>query len=215
MGLVRYATRDLRRFWSTLDKERPKATRDALLRFTPALTDQYGAMSAALSADWYDEVRGGAAVQGSFRARPAGLVPVEAVESRVRFGAQHLFTLTPEQTLAFLADAATEYVLQPGRDTIATNTTRDPRASGWQRIASANACGFCRMLEGRGGVYKEASADFAAHGNCNCTAAPSWDPDAPEVPARAYEASQTTSGMSDEQREAHNRRIREYIASLD
>lgn len=43
---------------------------------------------------------------------------------------------------------------------------------GWQRHASADACDFCRMLAGRGAVYK--SSDIAAgheyHDRCHCTA---------------------------------------------
>src|SRR5699024_7979625 len=37
----------------------------------------------------------------------------------------------------------------------------DPSSVGWQRLAYAGACAFCRMLAGRGAVYKtNASASF-------------------------------------------------------
>lgn len=42
----------------------------------------------------------------------------------------------------------------------------------YQRIASPTACKFCRMLAGRGAVYRLETAGFRAHGNCGCTAEP-------------------------------------------
>lgn len=206
--------RELGAAWRGLDLGRPAAARDELLRVAPVLTTRFGVMSAALSAEWYDEARDVASVGGSFRARPADPVAPQIVQSRTRFGAQHLFTLNQEQTLAFLGTALTEYALQPGRDTITQNTMRDPRAAGWERSVSANACDFCVMLSGRGGVYKEATAGFAAHGHCNCTASPSWDRNAPEVPVSAYVASERTDRMSEDERERHNERVREYVADM-
>jgi hypothetical protein len=164
-----------------------------------------------VAADWYDELRAAEVVRGRFESILAPTVPVEFVEKEVRFGAQHLFTSDPNQTLAFLAGVASKYVLQPGRDTIATSTARDPAASGWHRETRHNSCDFCRLLAGRGGVYKEATADFAAHHHCHCVAVPSWDADAPEVDVKQYVASQRTSTMSEAQREAHRERVREYL----
>jgi hypothetical protein len=68
--------------------------------------------------------------------------------------------------------AAMRWSLNGGRETI-TNTVRaDPRAPGWQRVASATACEFCSMLAGRGAVYGEDTADFQAHDGCSCAAEP-------------------------------------------
>jgi hypothetical protein len=62
-------------------------------------------------------------------------------------------------------------VLDAGRATLLGGVEDDPRARGWERIASPAACDFCLDLSGRGPVYKaEATADFAAHGGCGCTA---------------------------------------------
>jgi hypothetical protein len=186
-----------------------------LLEFVPVLTSTYGDAAATVAADWYDDVRASEGVRGRFAATLADPFPAEAVEARVRFGASHLFTATPALMLPFLSGAVDEYVLQPGRDTIQRSAVADPAASGWHRQASAGACNFCRMLAGRGGVYRQETAAFAAHGNCGCVAVPSWDADAPEVPVEAYVASERTSRMSPEQKERHTARVREYLAAMD
>lgn len=47
------------------------------------------------------------------------------------------------------------------RDQIERIAEGDPYSVGWQRLAYAGACAFCRMLAGRGAVYKtNASASF-------------------------------------------------------
>lgn len=213
-GIVRLMRRDLDAFWATLDTRRPDAARDALLDFLPILSDTYGDMSAAVAADWYDDMREAAAVPGAFRAMPADLVPAETVRSRARFGAQHLWTPTPEQTLTFLSSAMSGYVLQPGWDTIQESAMRDPQASGWRRVTRPDGCRFCRMLAGRGGVYKKATAHFASHDDCNCAAVPDWDPSAPEVDVDQYVASERTSRMSPEQRERHRARVADFLADM-
>lgn len=215
-GIVRLADRDLRRIWSTLDLTNPRESRDVLVAAIPELTDVYGEQSAYVAAEWYDAVREQARVSGRYVAPMATTVPREFVEKRVRYGAGHLFTETPGLMLPFLNTAISEYVLQPGRDTIQRSSVTDPKATGWHRetrpsAAYTKGCGFCNMLAGRGGVYKRSTAHFSAHGNCHCVAVPSWDANAPEVPVEVYEASKSTVKMSESQREAHNKRIRDYV----
>lgn len=217
-SLVRLATRDLADFWASLDLTKPESARDALLRFTPVLVSQYGQAAASIAADWYDDVRAAERVRVPYRAQVAEPVAAEVVAARTRYGAGHLFTDAPEGARTFLASALTKYVLQPGRDTIVENTRRDPAAAGWHREtrpsrAYASGCGFCRMLEGRGGVYRRSTARFAAHGDCKCVAVPSWDATAPEVPAEAYQASERTSSMTPDQKAAHNELVRDWIAA--
>lgn len=206
-------TRELTDLFASLDLSRPEAARDALLEVVPLLVDKYGEEAAVYAAEWYDEVRAAEGVPGRFRARPAPLAGPERIEQTVRRAAGELFGTAPELMLPAVLDKVTKYVLEPGRQTIVDSTRRDPRASGWQRVARPGACNFCRMLAARGGVYKEDTAFFAAHpGRCYCAAVPSWDPDAPEVDVRAYEASKRTSTMSPAQREAHTARVRDWIA---
>lgn len=216
LGILSLVERDLDSFWQTLDLSRPDVARDALLEFVPTLTTLYGEPAALIAADWYDELRAAEGVPGRFRATMAAPFPAEYVQQRVRYGAGHLFTDAPDQTLQFLRTAVSEYVLQPGRDTVQRSAVQDPRASGWHRETRPTAsypsgCGFCRLLAGRGGVYKWDAAPFAAHGGCMCVAVPSWDPNAEEVPAIAYSASVRKANMSDEQRAQNSAQLRAYI----
>ena len=68
--------------------------------------------------------------------------------------------------------AGTRLVLLGGRDTITKAVGADPEAQGWERVIEPGACGFCSMLAGRGGVYKESTVNFRAHDHCHCVAAP-------------------------------------------
>lgn len=185
-----YASGDLESLFRSLDLGNPKRSRDVLLREVPQLTSFYGEQVALDAVDWYDELRYLEGVPGRYRAKMAPTFPERFVQKRIRYGAGHLFTDRPNLMLPFLLDSAQKYVLQPGRDTIQLSAANDPNASGWMRVTSSNACDFCVMLAGRGDVYKRRTAMFASHGNCNCSAAPSWDPNASEVPVSAYEASE-------------------------
>lgn len=68
--------------------------------------------------------------------------------------------------------AGMRYALNGGRETITATIKADPKARGYQRVTSGNACEFCSMLADRGAVYGEAAADFEAHDRCGCTAEP-------------------------------------------
>lgn len=173
-GIATLADRDLTRFWASLNIEQPEATRNALVAFLPALLDSYGSSAATVAADWYDEERSKAKVAGRFTATAAHPVKSDLAVAQVRFGAQHLFTSDPSQTLAFLSGAVSKYVLAPARQTVAQSAIRDPGSRGWARVTSGG-CDFCLLLAGRGAVYSEASADFESHAHCNCAAVPAWD----------------------------------------
>lgn len=209
-GLVRLAKRDLEAFWASLDLSQPEATRDALLRFMPALTDLYGEAAATVAADWYDEVRAADGVRGSFVAEMASTAPPAQVQARTRYAAGHLFTSQPESMLGFLStEVVSKYVLQPGRDTLSLSAARD--GARWARVPSgAETCAFCLMLASRGFVYEsESSAGSRSkyHGDCDCTVVPDWSDDprldgynpddlyAKYREARAAAESKTTEGI--------------------
>lgn len=194
-AIWRDASADIESLFGSLNLSTPEKVRDVVLDEAPVITTVYGEQTAVTAADWYDEVRYTENVPGRFRAKMADPVPSEFVQRRMRYGAGHLFSSTPDLFLPFMLDALQEYVLQPGRDTIQQSAIEDPNARGWQRVTSSGACDFCVMLAGRGGVYMRKTATFAAHGNCNCSAAPSWDPNAKEVPASAYTASKKMGSL--------------------
>lgn len=207
----RLVERDLEAFWRSLDLSRPERARDELIAFTRVLVASYGESAAGFAADWYDEVRAAARVPGRFRAAVSVPDEGDAVEGTVRRAAGALFTDNPGAGLSSLVAVAPKFALAGSRQTIIRSTDRDPRASGWQRVTRGGSCRFCRMLAGRGDVYRRSSVHFAAHDDCNCAAAPSWDTNAPEVDVDVYKASERTTAMTPAQLERHNDAVRRAL----
>jgi hypothetical protein len=179
-NVLNLALADLANAWRLLDLTDPEAARDVLLRLVPALSDTYGSLSAAVAADWYDDLRRDRSVAGVFSAAPAETVAAGRVEGAVRRIAGHLWTDTPEDALPALSGRLGKYVMQPGRDTIVGAVQVDPSSPRWQRFPGRpSPCEFCAMLAGRGPVYLSAeTADGTDyHDHCGCTAAPVWDED--------------------------------------
>lgn len=167
----------------------PEARRAALLEATPELVAYYADGSAALAADLYDDERERAGARGRFVAEPVVADRVEKLRRGVAWATEPLFVPTGDEVGDRLAKVIQLETARPYRDTITTNRRRDPAAVGWRRIAGTG-CKFCQMLAGRGEVYKESTARFAAHPNCHCTAAPAFaGQDAPEASALQYVAS--------------------------
>lgn len=210
-GIRALIVQDLAAFFASLNLDRPETARNDLLAYMPILVAQYGESAAAVAADWYDAQRAAEGIPGRFRAEMADSPYLDAVDGTTRRAAGALFTPTPQDALVTLTASAGKYALAAGRQTIVTSTFRDPRASGWQRVTRPGACGFCRMLSGRGDVYKESTAHFASHGSCNCAAVPSWDQSAPEVDVTIYQASRRTTLMTPQQKAEHNALIERAV----
>lgn len=185
-GITAMAQLELEDLWGSLDLSFPGESRDSLLAFVPGITEKYGNVSALVAADWYDDLRpANSLITGAFRAPLASPVPASAVASTVRFGASHLWSLAPALTLALVSTAVNEYVLRPGRQTIAQATRQDPSRPRWARVPSGKeTCAFCLTMASRGFVYgSEAAASFAGsrfevyHGACDCVPTPEWSDD--------------------------------------
>lgn len=199
--IVRLADRDLARLWRLVNDGASAET--ALRDLLPAIIREYGSLGAALAAEWYDDQRAKADVKGRFTA-----IPMEADDR----GAQALvgWALTEAKDDASLQTlilgGVQRRVADHARLTIAGSSVADPAARGWQRVG-VGACktGFCDMLIGRGAVYTEATADFAAHDHCQCSAVPAWG--GRPVPVKPFKPS--TRQATD----ADKARVREWIAS--
>jgi len=198
-GLVGYASRDLHALWRQVSSaaEAEVALRDIL----PGLIDTYGAAAGTLAADWYDEHRDKLEVPGHFRAIPADVKDA---------GAQALVgwataTATDMSSLQSLVLGGTQRrIANFSRGTITGSSIADPKATGWQRVGSGE-CAFCAMLIGRGAVYSEASADFASHDHCNCSAVPAFG--GRPAPVKPFTPSTRTASDAD------RARVRDYIAT--
>lgn len=122
------------------------------------------------AAELAGELRG-AALKGIIDARRAGLTP----------------ELAKTRGLVRVAGALGKLILTGGRRTLLGISNRDPVALGWGRVTSGDPCAFCRMLAGRGAVYKtEKSADFESHDSCGCSAEPLFKGGRPPEQAAEY-----------------------------
>lgn len=133
----------------------------------PQLATPFLAAAGDLTATWYGEQPAGA--KGSqFIPEPAVLAPVEQLAASGRWA-----MLQPEPVNA-LKRTATRAVFQTSTDTVAANAKRENVK--WARHASANACGFCRLMATRGAVYNsQAAAGGKYHDGCHCIAVPDRD----------------------------------------
>lgn len=168
-GLTVLAARDLAALWRQMRDaaQAQVALRDVL----PAVIAAYGAAAATLAADWYDEARTKAGVGGSFTAVPAD-IPDPGVAALLGWAAASAADLVAFRTL--VEGGMQRRIVNFSRLTVTGSSMADPKATGWQRVGTGE-CAFCRMLIGRGAVYSEATADFASHDHCHCSAVPAWD----------------------------------------
>lgn len=199
--LVRLANSDLAALWRMVSEG---ASADTALRdLLPAIIREYGQAGAAIAADWYDDQRDKVGARGRFTASP-----IDADDR----GAQALIgwaltSATNDSTLATLvAGGVQRRIADHVRLTVAANAVADKAAEGWQRVGVGECkTGFCDMLIGRGAVYSEATADFAAHDHCQCSAVPAWGGE--PLPVKPFTPS--TRAATD----ADRARVREYIAT--
>lgn len=185
-------------------------TVDELLVAVPEVIAYYADGTAALAADHYDDLRDVARVARRFRVVPVVDDRVDKVLRAILWAAEPLHLPEPDRVLteARLAGVVQLETARPFRSTILTNSQRDPASVGWKRNVGV-ACKFCRMLAGRGAVYRESTARFAAHAHCDCTASPVFDDgEGPEASTMQYVASQPRRTPA--QRQA----LREYLAAL-
>lgn len=201
-GLYVLAAGDLRRLWGEVSS--PEEARQALEDVLPLLVETYGSASAALAADWYDEMRAELNVSGRFSA----VVPKlgdRGADVLARWGVGPLFSKSPDWARArALVDGGLQLRLaDAARETIQQSSFADPGAQGWQREASGG-CGFCEMLAGRGVVYSESSASFASHDHCQCYAVPAFE-GRPRL-VRSYTPSERVASDAD------RARVREWLS---
>jgi hypothetical protein len=179
--------------------ESPTAIRSALFVAAPLIVTEYASGSAALALDWFEDLREAASPPTIFRPSPVRLVTDDNIGELVALATQSLFDVEKgirddietalAESLSEIESRIQKRVASAFRDAITQNTAADPSAVGWRRYARPGACRFCLMLAGKGEVYTESTANFAAHGDCHCVAGQSYDPSAPRASAMQYVAS--------------------------
>lgn len=208
---LQLAERDLAQFFGAYAGADPIELRDALLEFYPDFVQVYGEQGAELAAEFYDEARAAARASGQYRASLAPPVPQEQAVGAAKWAIGPAFEDNWDLALQQLVGASTRLIQQQGRDTMRWNVDRDPTAVGWRRETRAESCLFCRMLADRGGVYSKESAYFAAHDNCRCVVAPSWDPSARRASVPDFRASERTARLNPAQREVAKQRVKQWF----
>ena len=195
---------------TSLITSNPDATRAALLDGTPEIVAYYSDGTSALAADHYDELREAAAPPRLYVAEPIVNLREDKIRTGVLWAVAPLFDTDQALELATsrLGDVVQYETARPFRDTITTNTRRDPHARGWQRIAGGG-CRFCQMLASRGAVYEAETARFASHPHCKCTAAPVFNGQpGEEATALQYVASKRTRTPREKQA------LRDHLAAM-
>lgn len=155
--LATLATADLNRLLRELDGLSPNVVRDTLLETMPELLVPYITAAGELSAVWYEDLRA-AKVGGSFSAVTAGAVAPSRVDALVRWGVKPLYGQSDSTVLSLLGGGMQKLIAGADRQTIRANAQKDVVSTSWSRVARPGACKFCRMLAGRGAVYRSESA---------------------------------------------------------
>ena len=148
----------------------------------PELIDPFVSASGELTAQWYDENRPRALTGSSretFMPEPARMPDRKQLASSARWALS-----SPKPSTA-LQGSSTRYVFDESRRTVRDNAERE--GVRWTRHASADACGFCRMLAtrvltqsepGAPGLYRSKATasrnahttDIRGHDHCKCIA---------------------------------------------
>ena len=204
------ATADLRKVWPRLLTMSPDKTAEALALVLAEVTDKYGSASAAIAAEWFEELRDVSGVTGSLTAQAAALPSTERLEVLARWGVGPLFGASPDPVTALhrVSGGLSRQVLGVGRDTLMESIAKDPAGPRYARHASANACAFCAMLATRGAVYlSEDSGGGKYHDDCHCTVVPVW-------PGQRYEEAPYVETWREAYSDAPSGDTKEILASM-
>ena len=164
-GLVRLAETDLRAIWRIFESGEGDA-QTVLNDLLPGLITEYGAMGAAVAAEWYDEQRDREGARGRFVAEPIEASDRDAL-ALVGFA---VATATSDDALrGLILGGVQNRVADHVRLTVTGASVRDPAAKGWTRVGDGGSCDWCADLIGEVFVTE---AEFPSHDNCGCGPSP-------------------------------------------
>lgn len=213
--------RDLLAIWPLLNFDKLDESFPAWLPALSTLIDRdrrvmAGAASIYLADEFAAQIGAGSPVIAPAGAAPAAQVAASASAVTVAGYRTALTTVgpleAPNAALVRTAGMVTRLVVDGGRQTITDSLKLDPNGTGWSRVTSPGACGFCRLIEGRGAVYSAETARFSAHDHCKCSARPVYGETA--LPVLAYEPSRHRDRSTPNRRERNNAGIRDAVAEL-
>lgn len=206
--------RELATLWPLLDPQRLDLTAPAWMRLVLLLIERYREQSAEQGFTFYDLMRALSTDQVVPIARPtirwAAANEAAATSLRVLgpIGIMHRTGLgwpvekAARTAMVEVAQSASRHVLEGARQAVDTAVRSDDQAIGFARYASGSACAFCKMLAGRGAVYKSRASAGGAHryhDNCSCMQVPIFsraDPLPPGSEAYGDAWAESTCGLS-------------------
>jgi hypothetical protein len=174
------ALRDYTRLWPIWQGDEESFDQMTLAAIT--LVRAYYSFSSSLAASYFTSFRLAEGVKGEAVPRLAGPLDEGKVIAGLRVTGMQAVTKAldagrsgvdaRDTALVRTSGSVTRQVLTGGRETIIRSVAEDREALGYGRVTDGDPCAFCAMLAGRGPVYKEHTADFEAHDECGCSAAP-------------------------------------------
>lgn len=154
MALEESAFVDLRALVEALRQPNPIRMRNDLLGAVPELLQPYVTASGELSAVWYEDLRAASSVPGSYSALTDADVAPDRYDALVRWSMAPLFGESSSTVQSLLVNGAQRIIAGGSRRTIDANARADVASTAWARVAQPDACEFCKMLAGRGAVYR-------------------------------------------------------------
>jgi hypothetical protein len=147
----------------------------ALADLLPGALDEWALASAAVAADWYDELRDTQHIRGRFEAIVEPLADLGA-EALAGWAAESLLKPQPDVVEARyrVEGGMQKRLVNAANHTVTHSAAQDPQARGYMRRTRPGACKFCLMVASRGAVYTKASSRFACHEHCFCESVPAW-----------------------------------------
>lgn len=210
---LRAATyRDLLRLWPAFDPDHPESW--MLAAGTVAKRDHRRAAGLAVQ---YAPVHAAASGVDGLMVRNADPLESDRVDTSLRVTSLVSYRKAleagkkPPEALRISyvrsSGAITRLALDGGRSALMNTAAADPRIAGWRRTGSPQ-CQWCRVLIGRGTVYRSGdTASFEAHDHCSCGAENVYTTEARGV----TRGGRTDRFRTQEQHDANNARIRAYL----
>jgi hypothetical protein len=171
------------------------ATQASILSATvPLVLPSYYDAAGALATAWYDELRDAARPSTGYLSTIVGEPSTDWIEREIQKMADAMEADLKAETQRILDETmrlVEKEVARGYQATVIGNVHNDTAAIGWSRVARPGACKFCQMLAGKGAVYSEDTAHFAAHTDCHCAARPEFrgGGHGPEASVEQYVAS--------------------------
>lgn len=163
---------DVAKFWRTISGSvSSDEFRSMIVSAYPEIVTPYAASAAELGAEWYASQPS----TSKYRPKVGDLPTVGRLEGSASWA---LAVGSGDAAVTLLQGAATRALFDGLRETVMTNVSAE-RGAKWARHASANACGWCRMIAtrhvGDAATFYSSESDAGGDGNryhdhCHCFA---------------------------------------------